>query len=47
MRAGHHPGTEEGEMPVNEAPDEACADWPGEYEPLRLAWPLTTEPDSA
>ncbi len=26
-----------------EVPDEAYADWPGEYEPLRLPWP----PDSA
>jgi hypothetical protein len=21
-------------------PDEAYADWPGEYEPVRLPWPL-------
>ena len=25
-------------------PDEAYADWPGDYEPVRLRWPL--DPDS-
>jgi uncharacterized cupin superfamily protein len=26
-----------------EDPDEAYADWPGEYEPLRLPWPLDSD----
>lgn len=26
-------------------PDEAYADWPGEYVPVRLAWPLSSDPD--
>ena len=25
-----------------EIPDEAYANWPGEYEPVRLAWPVST-----
>jgi hypothetical protein len=24
-------------------PDEAYADWPGEYVPMRLAWPLDSD----
>jgi hypothetical protein len=24
-------------------PDEAYADWPGEYEPVRLPWPLESD----
>ena len=27
-------------------PDEAYADWPGEYRPLRLPWPLAAAPPS-
>ena len=26
-------------------PDEAYADWPGEYRPVRLPWPLDSEPE--
>ena len=26
-------------------PDEAYADWPGDYEPVRLPWPLTSDTD--
>jgi uncharacterized cupin superfamily protein len=26
-------------------PDEAYSDWPGDYEPVRLPWPLTTDAD--
>jgi uncharacterized cupin superfamily protein len=25
-------------------PDEAYADWPGDYEPVRLSWPLESDP---
>jgi hypothetical protein len=32
-------------MPVQEAssPDEAYADWPGEYQPVRLPWPVDSD----
>jgi uncharacterized cupin superfamily protein len=29
-----------------EEPDEAYADWPGEYLPVRLPWPVTQEPQA-
>jgi hypothetical protein len=30
----------------SEEPDEAYADWPGEYLPVRLPWPVTREPQA-
>lgn len=32
-------------MKETDKPDEAYADWPGEYKPVRLAWPVDAAPN--